>query len=499
MILHERFDAEEVLKTIEREKVTYVGAVPTMCERMLHVLESTKYDTSTLRCLAITGGKVHPAVLEALKKYITPNIYRTYASTDSGQMAISKPADMEAKPNAAGRPVWCVDLRIVDDDNNPVKVGDVGEIICQSPLAVARLLQKSRSDQCLVSRRLVLHRRSWLFRRGRVPVRRRPKEGHGEERRYQHLSVGDRKRHLQSSGDFGSRRYRRAGRAVGRGGQSGGGRQSRTLNLRAEDLLGFCKERLSAYKVPKSVEFRSSLPHTEVGKVNKVKLREMILEKPCQPPTNSENERRFFHEVLGRISALFSVSERSFLSPCFRGGEGVLPRKEYNLPHQLRCRRTDGYRRQNRRAPSRQTYSRKSSGRGARTWPARAASRESIISARRRKPDALTLGYFTGPYNHHMMKARPCGPISCKLPFIASVGSVTVCYIRSDVAPGIKKPTDIAKAERFKAGGPVFRQQQRSTFPPRLRHSWAEIRLRHRLQQQQRRAAGRTAQRNSIS
>jgi long-chain acyl-CoA synthetase len=48
-------------------------------------------------------------------------------------------------------------------------------------------------------------------------------------------------------------------------------------DLRAEDLLRFCKERLSAYKVPKSVEFRSSLPHTDVGKVNKVKLKEIIL------------------------------------------------------------------------------------------------------------------------------------------------------------------------------------------------------------------------------
>ncbi len=42
MILHERFDAEEVLRTIEREKVTYIGAVPTMCERMLHALEVEK-------------------------------------------------------------------------------------------------------------------------------------------------------------------------------------------------------------------------------------------------------------------------------------------------------------------------------------------------------------------------------------------------------------------------------------------------------------------------
>ena len=72
------------------------------------------------------------------------------------------------------------------------------------------------------------------------------------------------------------------------------------------------------------------------------------------------------------------------------------------------------------------------------------------------KKDALTLGYFTGPYNHHMMKSTTLRTDLMQLPFVASVGSVTVCYIRSDVPPGIKKPTDIAKAERFRAGGLSF-------------------------------------------
>ena len=72
------------------------------------------------------------------------------------------------------------------------------------------------------------------------------------------------------------------------------------------------------------------------------------------------------------------------------------------------------------------------------------------------KRDGLTLGYFTGPYNHHMMKSSTLRTDLMQLPFIASVGSVTVCYIRSDVPPGIKKPTDIAKAERFRAGGLSF-------------------------------------------
>jgi tripartite-type tricarboxylate transporter receptor subunit TctC len=72
------------------------------------------------------------------------------------------------------------------------------------------------------------------------------------------------------------------------------------------------------------------------------------------------------------------------------------------------------------------------------------------------KPDGLTMGYFTGPYNHQMMRTPSLRIDLGKLPFLASVGSVTVCYIRSDVPPGIKKPTDIAKAERFRAGGLSF-------------------------------------------
>ncbi|MGH7871180.1 MAG: AMP-binding enzyme, partial [Candidatus Binatia bacterium] len=47
----------------------------------------------------------------------------------------------------------------------------------------------------------------------------------------------------------------------------------------AEELQRFCKDRLSSYKVPKSVQFVGSLPHTDVGKVNKVKVREMFTTK----------------------------------------------------------------------------------------------------------------------------------------------------------------------------------------------------------------------------
>jgi acyl-CoA synthetase (AMP-forming)/AMP-acid ligase II len=276
MILHERFDADEVLKTIEREKVTYVGAVPTMCERMLHVLESKEYDTRSLRCLAITGGKVHPAVLQRLKDKITPNIYRTYASTDSGQMAISKPADMADKSNAAGRPVWCVDLRIVDDDGKPVRVGEVGEIICQSPLATHGYYKNPEATNASF-------RDGWFYT-GDL--------GHFDEEGFLYV-VGRKKDMVKSGGisiyplEIESVIYSHPAvfeaAVIGVPDPDWGEAVKAVVvvkpgtELQAGELLGFCKDRLSAYKVPKSVEIRSALPHTEVGKVNKVKLKEMLL------------------------------------------------------------------------------------------------------------------------------------------------------------------------------------------------------------------------------
>jgi acyl-CoA synthetase (AMP-forming)/AMP-acid ligase II len=276
VILHERFDAEEVLKTIERERVTYMGAVPTMCERMLQVLDAKRYDTTSLRCLAITGGKVHPSVLDKLKADITPNIYRTYASTDSGQMAISKPGDMDHKPNAAGRPVWCVELRVVDDNNRPLKVGEVGEIICQSPLATHGYYKNPEATNASF-------RDGWFYT-GDL--------GYFDEEGF--LFVVGRKKDMVKSGgisvyplEIESVIYSHPDvleAAVIGVPDSEWGEAVKAVavlkpdsSLEAQELITYCKERLSAYKVPKSVEFRASLPHTEIGKINKVKLREMIV------------------------------------------------------------------------------------------------------------------------------------------------------------------------------------------------------------------------------
>lgn len=215
-------------------------------------------------------------MLERLKREITPNIYRTYASTDSGQMAISKPGDMDAKPSSAGRPVWCVDLRIVDDDNRPVPVGEVGEIICQSPLATHGYYKNPEATNASF-------RDGWFYT-GDL--------GYFDAEGF--LFVAGRKKDMVKSGgisiyplEIESVIYSHPdileAAVIGVPDEKWGEAVKAVVVLKpgaavsGDALIGFCKERLSAYKVPKSVEFRVALPHTEIGKVNKVRLREMVM------------------------------------------------------------------------------------------------------------------------------------------------------------------------------------------------------------------------------
>jgi hypothetical protein len=69
------------------------------------------------------------------------------------------------------------------------------------------------------------------------------------------------------------------------------------------------------------------------------------------------------------------------------------------------------------------------------------------------KPDGLTAAYFTGSLFQHQIKDPALRVDISKFGFITGVQGVTVSYIRSDVGPGIKKPADFVKAERFRAAG----------------------------------------------
>jgi len=69
------------------------------------------------------------------------------------------------------------------------------------------------------------------------------------------------------------------------------------------------------------------------------------------------------------------------------------------------------------------------------------------------KPDGFTAAYFTGSLFQQQIKDPALRVDMSKFGFITGVHGVTVSYIRADVPPGIKKPADFVKAQKFRAAG----------------------------------------------
>src|SRR5918992_5303000 len=69
------------------------------------------------------------------------------------------------------------------------------------------------------------------------------------------------------------------------------------------------------------------------------------------------------------------------------------------------------------------------------------------------KPDGFTAAYFTGALFQQQIKDPALRVDLSKFGFISGVHGVTVSYIRSEVPPGIKKPADFVKAQKFRAAG----------------------------------------------
>jgi len=69
------------------------------------------------------------------------------------------------------------------------------------------------------------------------------------------------------------------------------------------------------------------------------------------------------------------------------------------------------------------------------------------------KPDGFTAAYFTGALFQQQIKDQALRDDLGKFGFITGVHGVTVSYIRSEVPPGIKKPSDFVKAQKFRAAG----------------------------------------------
>jgi long-chain acyl-CoA synthetase len=130
LVLMPRFDAEEFLRLIERERIDTIFMVPTMFIRLMKLREEVrrKYDMSSLRHIIHAAAPCPADVKRAMIEWWGPVIYEFYGSTESGAVTFANSEDALKKPGTVGKISPGAELRFIGDDGRVLPPGQIGEI-----------------------------------------------------------------------------------------------------------------------------------------------------------------------------------------------------------------------------------------------------------------------------------------------------------------------------------------------------------------------------------
>ncbi|MGY1815801.1 AMP-binding protein [Blastococcus sp. SYSU D00820] len=130
LVVLPHFDAETVLATIDRERVTGTLMVPTHFARLLALPEEVRarYDVSSLRSVEHTGAACPVPVKRAMIEWFGPVLVEKYGGTESGTVTSITSAEWLAHPGSVGRAVPPFEAVVVDGADQPVPPGTEGRL-----------------------------------------------------------------------------------------------------------------------------------------------------------------------------------------------------------------------------------------------------------------------------------------------------------------------------------------------------------------------------------
>jgi len=130
----DRFDAAKILPMFAKYKITTFCAPPTMY-RMLIKEDLSKYDLSSIVYATTAGEALNPEVMVQFKKATGLTIMEGFGQTET-TLVIANLVGTTPKPGAMGKPVPLYDVDIVDPDGKSVGIGENGEIVIHTESSV---------------------------------------------------------------------------------------------------------------------------------------------------------------------------------------------------------------------------------------------------------------------------------------------------------------------------------------------------------------------------
>nr|WP_254901732.1 long-chain fatty acid--CoA ligase [Thalassobacillus devorans] len=283
MILLPRFELEEVLETIKREQPTYFPGVPTMYVAITSHPKAEQYGIDSIRVCNSGSAPMPQELMRSFEAKTGGRIYEGYGLSETAPVTHCNPMFAERKPGSVGIGVPSTDYKIVDVGNgvDEVPVGETGEVIVRGP-------QVMKGYWNMPEETTLALRDGWLYT---GDIARVDDEGY--------LYILDRKKDLIIAGGFNIYprdieeilyEHESVQEAVAVGVPDG--YRGETVKVvvvlkdgksaTEEELIAYCRDNMAAYKVPSSVEFRSELPKTNVGKILRRKIREEAVSKAKQ-------------------------------------------------------------------------------------------------------------------------------------------------------------------------------------------------------------------------
>ncbi|OFE17481.1 long-chain-fatty-acid--CoA ligase [Humibacillus sp. DSM 29435] len=261
-----RFHPEKALEIVGRDRVTVFEGVPTMYSALLHAASADTADLSSLRT-CVSGGSAMPVeVLKNFEEKFDCVVLEGYGLSETSPVASFNQPGQQRKPGSIGTQVRGVEMRLVDDDDEDVAHGEVGEIVIKGENVMKGYWGREDDTAAAITDGwfhtgdlakvdedgyfFIVDRKKDLIIRGGYNVY--PREV--EEALYEHESVAE----VAVIGIPDDSLGEEVGAAVTlKPGQQ----------VSEADLKAFAKERLAAYKYPRVVWIVDELPKGPTGKI----------------------------------------------------------------------------------------------------------------------------------------------------------------------------------------------------------------------------------------
>ncbi|MFY7993823.1 MAG: long-chain-fatty-acid--CoA ligase [Bacteriovoracaceae bacterium] len=265
-------DIPGFVKEMSKWKFTAITGVNTLYNGLLNNEEFRKLDFSSLKVALGGGMAVQKSVAERWKQVTNRPLIEAYGLTETSPAACINPMTLKDYNGLIGLPIPSTDVEIKDDNNRTVPLGEIGEICIKGPQIMEGYWQRPDETAKVMTQ-------DGFFRTGDL--------GFMNEQGF--TKIVDRKKDMILVSGFNVYPNELEDvvcqnpkvlecAAIGIPDEKSGEVVKvfvvkKDESLTTDELLKFCRENLTSYKVPKMIEFRTELPKSNVGKILRKDLR----------------------------------------------------------------------------------------------------------------------------------------------------------------------------------------------------------------------------------